>query len=246
GRAHPANLCASLRLSHRVDTRSIGASPADDGVHSACFRATLGENDEDSMRGDPRPPRKVRLAQVLAIVLATGVFVIDAFTPPESAEWFLYIFLLFLAGWHAERRFFLFYCAFSSLLTLVGFVLPHGTLRVDLGVVNRLLVVVAVWTTGLLLIQRKRSIDALARNRDEISTVLQSISEAVIATDREGHVTFMNRAAEAMTGWKLAGALGKPVNEVLSLIEAETRPPALLPLPRLGADGSVRRATRPS
>ncbi len=193
------------------------------------------------MRGEPRSPGKVRLAQVLAIVLATGVFIVDALTPPDSAEWFIYIFLLFLAGWHAERRFILFYCAFCSLLTLAAFFLPHGQLRIDLSVVNRFLVVAAVWTTGLLLIQRKRSIDALARNRDEISTVLQSISEAVIATDREGHVTLMNRAAEAMTGWKLTGALGKPLNEVFSLVEADSRRPAFFPISRMMNEGSMLR-----
>jgi PAS domain S-box-containing protein len=191
------------------------------------------------MRGNPRPPSKVRLAQVLAVVLAVGVFVVDAITPPNSAEWFLYIFLLFLAGWNAGHRFILFFCVFASVLSVVAFFLPHSELQVDLSAANRFLLVVVVWTTGLLLIQRHRSIEALARSRDEVSTVLQSISEAVIATDRDGKVTLMNRAAESMTGWKLASALGKPLNDVFSLLEADSRRPAFFPISRMLNEGTI-------
>ncbi|MGB3669681.1 MAG: response regulator [Phormidesmis sp.] len=48
------------------------------------------------------------------------------------------------------------------------------------------------------------------------ATAFQSLSEAVIATDRHGDVVFMNALAESMTQWPLAEALDRPVSDVLA------------------------------
>jgi len=48
------------------------------------------------------------------------------------------------------------------------------------------------------------------------ATAFQSLSEAVIATDRHGDVVFMNALAESMTQWPLAKALDRPVGDVLA------------------------------
>jgi diguanylate cyclase (GGDEF)-like protein/PAS domain S-box-containing protein len=52
---------------------------------------------------------------------------------------------------------------------------------------------------------------------------LQSLAEAIIATDRDGRVTFMNPAAEQLTGSQASSALGKPLEEVVSLVEESER-----------------------
>jgi diguanylate cyclase (GGDEF)-like protein len=43
---------------------------------------------------------------------------------------------------------------------------------------------------------------------------LDSIDDAVLCTDVAGRVTYLNRAAEAMTGWSRAAAAGRPLREV--------------------------------
>ncbi len=48
------------------------------------------------------------------------------------------------------------------------------------------------------------------------ATAFQSLSEAVIATDRHGDVVFMNALAESMTKWSLTEALDRPVSDVLA------------------------------
>jgi two-component system, cell cycle sensor histidine kinase and response regulator CckA len=50
-----------------------------------------------------------------------------------------------------------------------------------------------------------------------LATTLRSIGDAVMATDAEGRVTFMNPMAEALTGWKGEEASGRLVTEVLHL-----------------------------
>ena len=55
-----------------------------------------------------------------------------------------------------------------------------------------------------------------------LSTTLKSIGDAVIASDTEGWVTFVNSSAEALTGWKRE-ALGNELTEVLNIFGQETR-----------------------
>lgn len=53
--------------------------------------------------------------------------------------------------------------------------------------------------------------------RDLLRTTLASIGDAVIATDAEGRITFMNSVADELSGWKNNAAVGRPIEEVLSL-----------------------------
>lgn len=50
----------------------------------------------------------------------------------------------------------------------------------------------------------------LQDNRDQLATLLRSMSDAVIATDAGGVITFMNPAAEALTEWQQDEALDPP------------------------------------
>ncbi len=51
---------------------------------------------------------------------------------------------------------------------------------------------------------------------------LDSLAEAVLSTDLLANVSYLNRAAETMTGWSRADALGRPLGEVLRILDAVT------------------------
>ncbi len=55
------------------------------------------------------------------------------------------------------------------------------------------------------------------------TTTLRSIGDAVIATDTEGRVTFMNRIAEDLTRWTQDEARGRPLLDVFPIVHEETR-----------------------
>jgi PAS domain S-box-containing protein len=65
---------------------------------------------------------------------------------------------------------------------------------------------------------------AEARAQKEWShTILHSIGDAVIATDADGGITFMNPVAENLTGWTLPEARQKPLADVFHIVNEQTR-----------------------
>ncbi|MDD8017518.1 MAG: PAS domain S-box protein [Bacteroidota bacterium] len=64
--------------------------------------------------------------------------------------------------------------------------------------------------------------EELREQRRWRSTILRSIGDAVIATDKKGHVIFMNIIAETLTGWKERDVIGKKLSDVFIVINEET------------------------
>jgi diguanylate cyclase (GGDEF)-like protein/PAS domain S-box-containing protein len=80
---------------------------------------------------------------------------------------------------------------------------------------------------------------ALQTSEQNLSITLNSIGDAVIATDPAGRITGMNPAAERLTGWPLADARGQLLNDVFHIISALTRLPAQNPVQRVMDHGEV-------
>lgn len=77
------------------------------------------------------------------------------------------------------------------------------------------------------------------------AATLTSIGDAVLSTDREGRVTFMNPVAEALTGWRNADAHQQPADQVLRLIDEQTHAPVDHPVAQALAAGAPVRLVRP-
>lgn len=59
---------------------------------------------------------------------------------------------------------------------------------------------------------------------------LDSIGDAVVSTDASGCITYLNPVAARMTGWSLQEAAGRPLQNVVRIIDAESRKPVPNPL----------------
>jgi diguanylate cyclase (GGDEF)-like protein/PAS domain S-box-containing protein len=69
-------------------------------------------------------------------------------------------------------------------------------------------------------IERKLMEEALFAEKERAQVTLNCIGEAVVCTDIAGHITFLNPVAEAMTGWPLTEAAGRPMTEVFRTLSA--------------------------
>ncbi len=75
---------------------------------------------------------------------------------------------------------------------------------------------------------RKQAEQALSDERERAQTTLRSIADGVVTVDPGGVVTFINAAAEQLTGWSSAEALGRNCSQVLHLAQEDQTVQALV------------------
>lgn len=86
---------------------------------------------------------------------------------------------------------------------------------------------------------RQRAAETVADQRERLRVTLESIGDAVITTDLESRVTYLNPVAEALTGWTLAEATGRPLDSVFCIVNEQTRKPADDPARRALKSGTI-------
>jgi len=84
-----------------------------------------------------------------------------------------------------------------------------------------------------------RIIHAFQDSREWLQTTLNSIGDAVIATDTKGRVTFVNPVAEKLTGWKEKEAKGKSIKSVFNIKNENTGKTSVNPIERVLKEGVV-------
>ncbi|MDO9195677.1 PAS domain S-box protein [Rhodoferax sp.] len=77
-------------------------------------------------------------------------------------------------------------------------------------------------------------------SEEKLAVTLNSIGDAVIATDADARVTLLNPLAEQLTGWTQAEAAGHLVSEIFNIINKETRLPAKIPVAETLTHGTIQ------
>src|SRR5580658_7290052 len=72
-------------------------------------------------------------------------------------------------------------------------------------------------------VERKAMEEALFVEKERAQVTLNCIGDAVICTDADGNITFLNMVAEKMTSWSRQDAAGRPMAEVFRILDATTR-----------------------
>jgi diguanylate cyclase (GGDEF)-like protein/PAS domain S-box-containing protein len=79
-------------------------------------------------------------------------------------------------------------------------------------------------------VERKAMEEALFAEKERAQVTLNCIGDAVICTDADGNITFLNLVAEQMTSWSRQEAAGRPMAEVFRILDSNTREPAPNPM----------------
>ena len=103
---------------------------------------------------------------------------------------------------------------------------------------DRLLLGVGANQTAIV-VQRREVEEQVREQREWLRVTLDSIGDAVIATDSEGQVTFLNSAAEELTGWAPEDAQGKPLATVFRVFNERTREPIENLVDKVRREGSI-------
>jgi diguanylate cyclase (GGDEF)-like protein/PAS domain S-box-containing protein len=89
-------------------------------------------------------------------------------------------------------------------------------------------------------IERKSIEEALFMEKERAQVTLNSIGDAVLSTDINGNVTYLNLVAERMTGWSRNEAIGRPLAEVFVIVDGVTRETSPNPMTQaIAADRTV-------
>jgi PAS domain S-box-containing protein len=83
------------------------------------------------------------------------------------------------------------------------------------------------------------ALSALMAARTRFAVTLASIGDAVIVTDRQGRVTFLNDVATALTGWTAPDAYGRDVADVFPIVNMHTRQAVENPVTRVLREGHI-------
>ena len=71
--------------------------------------------------------------------------------------------------------------------------------------------------------ERKRAEESLFQEKERAEVTLKSIGDAVITTDAQGYVQYLNPVAESLTGWVVDEARGQSLERVFHIIDERNR-----------------------
>jgi PAS domain S-box-containing protein len=86
---------------------------------------------------------------------------------------------------------------------------------------------------------RKHAETRIFEEKERAQVTLQSIGDGVITTDADGRVDYINPVAQDLTGWDMRGARGKPVIDIMTIINEHTRATVDNPVVRCLKEGRV-------
>jgi PAS domain S-box-containing protein len=86
---------------------------------------------------------------------------------------------------------------------------------------------------------RRQAEESLRKSERNLAVTLDSIGDAVIATDTAGRITWINPVAEKLTGWTKDESVGRPIAEVFHIKNAITNIPGENPVERVLREGQV-------
>ncbi len=195
------------------------------------------------------PPARAA-AYRTSLLLIAAIFVIDLWLPALVALGVLYVLPVLISVWGSQRRWTFAIATLCTVLTPIGAMtsLSGPDFRETLMSLNSGLehllgddparqvvlwevlqifcALFTIWVTAGLGLMRIETERELLDTREVMAIALKSSADGVLTTDTLDRVSFLNAAAEKITGWDLEAARGRWLHEVFHLeADPETKAP---------------------
>ena len=181
----------------------------------------------------PAKPLTRYAAAVLAVAIALACTVL-ALPLTDRSQLFLLLAAVVLSAWYGGPGPGLVAAGLGAVAQLAFVEAPYGD-----DVVRTLLFLVMATVICVAAAGRRRAEGRTRGHAEELAVTLASIGDAVVVADEAGRVTFMNAAAERLTGWPAREARGRVLTEVCPLVDETTRAPVESPAMRVIRDGGL-------
>jgi PAS domain S-box-containing protein len=143
-----------------------------------------------------------------ALAVGAGIFLFDILQPLGTAVAILYVIPILFGMWTPQPMFSIVAAAVATALTWADIPLsPSGDLQV--GFINRLMIVFALWVTAILVVQRRVTLDALAERTSRAQLYLDVASVILLVLDTRQRVVLLNRRAREILACDEQDALGR-------------------------------------
>jgi PAS domain S-box-containing protein len=174
-----------------------------------------------------------------------------ALTPlmgPTAMPFTLYFCAVAFAAWFGGSRPALLSIVLSLLAGSWFFAAPTQSLLVSGRDDQTAMLMIVVVGFGIALLSRsqRNAVDRSLRaenseraERQRFETTLASIGDAVVATDAQGHVTFVNKVASALLQWPESEACGNPLDDVFHIVNELTRTAVESPVRHVLREGQI-------
>ena len=110
---------------------------------------------------------------------------------------------------------------------------------VETAILNENKEVEAIIGVGRDVTERKKAQEALEDEKERLAVTLRSIGDGVITTDRDGHVTLINKVAEKLTGWAEHSALGQTIDQVFHIVNEQSHERCENPIQKVIESGQI-------
>ena len=157
------------------------------------------------------PVRPSLLLPSLAAIVAIAIFVVDTVTPLDIAIAVLYVAVVLLAMDFAGRNGILIVAGGCAALTVLSYAITHGHDPASGPFLRCLISLVAIAITGALAARHQGTIEALRAH----ASLLDLTHDTIFVRNHDDVITYWNRAATELYGWRPEQAIGRKAAELL-------------------------------
>ena len=156
----------------------------------------------------------VSLSNILlwsAAALALAIFLVDTFSPLQTAVAVFYVMVILLVASASRRHYVLTASIASVFLTILSYLIVHGSADPGPALIRCVVSLSAIGITSFLALRNQAAQNALR----EQANLLELTHDAIFVRDMNDAITYWNRGAEQLYGWLRHEAIGRHAHMLL-------------------------------